>query len=94
MKYKLNAEEKQILRDFEAGNFKSVPNLGKRKKELQESARYTLALLKKNKNVNIRLSEQDVQKLKGKAVEAGLPYQTLIGAILHQYAAGKLKVEL
>lgn len=49
-----------------------------------------LALLKKNKNINIRLQEATLNKLKAKAAEEGLPYQTLIGSVLHKYVNGTL----
>ena len=48
----------------------------------------------KSKNVNIRMSESDWSKLKTKAAKNGLPYQTLMSAILHQYANGILEVGL
>ncbi|PIU73118.1 hypothetical protein COS78_03875 [Candidatus Shapirobacteria bacterium CG06_land_8_20_14_3_00_40_12] len=48
----------------------------------------------KSKNVNIRMSESDWNKLKIKAAKNGLPYQTLMSAILHQYANGILEVGL
>lgn len=50
--------------------------------------------LLKSKNVNIRMSESDWNKLKIKAAKNGLPYQTLMSAILHQYANGILEVGL
>jgi predicted DNA binding CopG/RHH family protein len=50
--------------------------------------------LLKSKNVNIRMSESDWSKLKTKAAKNGLPYQTLMSAILHQYANGILEVGL
>ena len=48
----------------------------------------------KSKNVNIRMSESDWSKLKTKAAKNGLPYQSLMSAILHQYANGILEVGL
>lgn len=87
---KLDAYEQEIEDALGRGEFVSVPNQAKRKKELQASARYTLALLKKNKNINIRLPEGTLNKLKSKANHEGLPYQTLIGSILHKYVSGTL----
>jgi len=40
------------------------------------------------------MSESDWNKLKIKAAKNGLPYQTLMSAILHQYANGILEVGL
>jgi len=89
-KWKLDKKEIELLESFELGEWKPVPNQAKRKKELAASARYTLDLLKKNKNINIRLPEKTLIRLKTKAAQEGLPYQTLIGSILHKYVNGTL----
>ena len=52
---KLSKEEKEILKDYEAGEFKSVLT-SKRKKMLQEAAEETF---KKDKRINIRISSRD-----------------------------------
>jgi predicted DNA binding CopG/RHH family protein len=72
--YDLTNEEEKQLQDFESGKLQSTPNLAKRKRELQSYAKNTL---NKTKNINIRLSERDIHRLKTKAAEEGLPYQTL-----------------
>jgi predicted DNA binding CopG/RHH family protein len=79
--YELTKEEKEILDDFEEGKLKSIENLEAEKKRFQAIAKNTL---NKTKNINIRLSERDVQKLKAKAAREGIPYQTLAASILHQ----------
>ncbi len=85
MKYVvLDKEEEQIIKDFEDGKFVRVKDFEKQKKLFQEYARNTL---NKTKNINIRLSEKDLQKLKRKAMEEGLPYQTLIASVLHKFSA-------
>lgn len=85
MKYfELDDEEKQLLEEIERGEWKPVKNFAKRKKELMQIARNTL---NKTRNINLRLSEKDVQKLKAKAVREGIPYQTLASSILHKSAA-------
>ena len=82
MKYfVLDKEEEQILKDFEAGKYVRIKDFEKEKKRLQEIARNTL---NKTKNINIRLSEKDVHKLKARAIKEGIPYQTLASSILHQ----------
>ncbi len=84
MKYfELTKEEKRLLEDFEKGQFVRVKNL-----EAQESLfqKYAQNTLKKNRNINLRLSERDVQRLKAKAIQTGIPYQTLAASILHQFA--------
>lgn len=82
--YDLTNEEEKQLQDFESGKLQPNPNLAKRRHELQSYAKNTL---NKTKNINIRLSERDIHRLKAKAVEEGLPYQTLASSILHKAAA-------
>ena len=79
--YELDKEEVQILRDFETGHFKPVPN---EKKEIVRLAAIAKHNLSKTKTVNIRMSEKDLFKLKEKAAREGLLYQTLISSVLHK----------
>lgn len=79
--YELDKEEQEILDSVERGEWKPVKNLAKEKRRLKRIARNTL---NKTKNINIRLSERDLQKLKAKAVREGLPYQTLASSVLHK----------
>lgn len=80
--YELDATEEKILQDFESGKMKPVKNMGKAKKLYQDSAR---AMLQKAKNINIRLSEYDLLKLKARALEEGLPYQTYLASLVHKH---------
>lgn len=81
--YELTKGEQEILDAYERGEFKSVPNLKKAKEYFRQVARNTL---NKTKNINIRLSQRDLQKIKAKAIETGIPYQTLVSSILHRFA--------
>ena len=82
MKYfELDKEEQGILNSVEKGEWKSVKDLAKEKRRLMQVARNTL---NKTRNINIRLSERDLQKLKAKAIREGIPYQTLASSILHR----------
>ncbi len=83
----LNREEHDILESFEKGEWNSVPNLEKRKKDLKN---YAHATMRKDKRVNIRISERDLRELQRQAVQEGLPYQTFISSILHKYVNGNL----
>jgi len=87
MNNNLNKEERNILESFENDEWQSVSDLDKRKSTLKRYAKNTLL---KNKRVNIRISERDMTELRKRAVEEGLPYQTLISSILHKYINGRL----
>ena len=89
--YKLDKEEQQIAEAFEKGELRS--NL-KGYWELDELVKAAQNSLKKNRRLNIRLSEVDLLKIKARAHEIGVPYQTLIGAVLHQYANGDLAASM
>lgn len=89
--YRLDPEEQQILIDIEKGKYKSIPHVKEEIKKMREYAKNTL---NKSKNINIRLSHKDIQRLKSKAVENGRPYQTLIASLIHQYANEKIEVKL
>ncbi len=85
MKYfELTKEEEEILKAVEAGEFKRVKNFEQAKKDAIAAAKNTI---KKSKNINLRLSEKDLSKLKAKAMEEGIPYQTLAASVLHKYAS-------
>ena len=85
MKYfELDKEEQELLDSVERGEWKPVKHLAKVKKELMVAARNTL---NKTRNINIRLSERDVHKLKARAIKEGIPYQTLASSIPHQSAS-------
>jgi predicted DNA binding CopG/RHH family protein len=90
MKTKLTKEEREILDSFEKGEWVPVTNFPKRKKELIEYARNTL---RKDKRLNIRISERDLLELQRKAVKEGLPYQTYISSIIHKFINGALVEE-
>jgi len=82
---KLDKEEKDLLESFESGEWESVPDLEKRRLELQGYAGETL---RKDKRVNIRITGRDLRQLQRIALREGLPYQTLISSILHKYVNG------
>lgn len=81
--YELDDEEKQILEEIERGEWKPVKDFAKRKQELIQIARNTL---NKTRNINLRLSQRVVARLKAKAAKEGIPYQTLASSILHRFA--------
>jgi predicted DNA binding CopG/RHH family protein len=84
---KLDNEEQQLLKDYENNEFESVPNL---KKELKKYSEYAKATIKKNKRLNIRITESDLEAIQRKALAEGIPYQTLIASLIHKFVTGKL----
>ena len=81
----LDKDEKELLDSFERHEWESVTNLSKRKTELKDYARATI---RKDKRVNIRISERDLKELQRIALREGLPYQTMISSILHKFVNG------
>lgn len=84
---KLDKTEREILESYENEEWSSVENLESEKLRYEEIARYTI---QKNKRINIRISERDLNGIKLKAIEEGIPYQTLISSVLHKYVSGRL----
>jgi len=82
---KLDEFEKEILESVENGEWISKGNIEERKKELK-------SYLKKKKAISIRINENDIYEIKKKALENGVPYQTLIQILLHQYAQNRINL--
>ena len=85
---KLDKDEKELLSSFERGEWKSVKDLSRSKKYYQDVARETL---RKDKRINIRLSQKDLEGIQAKAAREGMPYQTLISSIIHKFVIGSFK---
>lgn len=83
----VDAYEDQILAAYESGKLKSVAT----KAELTKMRAAARATALKDKRVNIRLSAGDLQDIQVRAMEEGLPYQTLIASVLHKYVTGRLR---
>ena len=81
-------EERELAQSLE--NEEWVSDLTKKeKKQYEEYARYSL---NKQKRINIRMSERDLNKIKAKAIEEGIPYQSLISMLIHKYNEGKVSI--
>ena len=83
---KTDPYETELLADFDSGALKSVAT----KAELSKYKAAARATAVKDRRVNIRLSSGDLQDIQVKALEEGLPYQTLIASVLHKYVTGRL----
>lgn len=80
----LDEEEQDVLSAFEAGQFTPLAS----GTDYRMMARNTL---RKNRKINIRIAENDLDALQRRAAREGIPYQTLIGSVLHKYAGGFLR---
>jgi len=85
---KIDQAEKEILDSFERGEWQPGKD---GKLERSRHVEYARATFRKDKRLNIRLSSKDLEAIQKRALEEGLPYQTLISSLLHKYAAGRLK---
>ncbi len=83
---KLDAYEKDVLDAFEEGALASVAT----RDELARLKAAARATALKDRRVNIRLSSVDLRDIQARALEEGIPYQTLIASVLHKYVTGRL----
>ncbi len=86
-KARYDDEELEILRALESGALKPVTDLAQRTKSHQQAA---TATFKKDQRLNIRISSRDLKNLQARALEEGIPYQTLAASLLHKYVSGQL----
>ena len=84
---KLDPKEKDILESVERGEFKSIRGVTRERKRYE---RYAHATFRKDRRVNIRISGKDLEAIQKRALEEGIPYQTLISSLLHKYVSGRL----
>ena len=84
---KLTPDEEALLESVEKGEWETVPEFQEQRARYQV---YAEATFRKDRRINIRISERDLAKLQQKALDEGLPYQTLVASILHKYVTGRL----
>ncbi len=83
----LDEEEQQIEKDIAAGLYVEAPDQAERLKQWQQAA----ASMRKRSPVTVRLMERTISSLKSRALEEGVPYQTLMSSVLHKYVTGRFK---
>ena len=89
-KMKYNKEEKYILDTIESEKMKlSSPS----EKEIEVIKTAAHSTFKKDRRITIRLYDHDYIGIRKKAMEMGIPYQTLISGIIHRYIEGYLKIK-
>ncbi len=84
---KLDPQERELSESYDRGEWKPVARLARARKRYQE---YAKATFKKDRRVNIRISSRDLEAIQTRALEEGIPYQTLISSLLHKYVSGRL----
>lgn len=82
----IDKEEKELIESYNNDEWVSASK--SKKAEIEKAANKST---KKNKRINIRLTEKDYNDIQIKAMEEGVPYQTLISSIIHKYNKGELK---
>lgn len=82
---KLDKEESELLESVESGEWKTVNNIEEETAFVKEASEN---FLRKDERITLRISSGDLDRLKQKAAYKGLPYQTFIASVLHEYAAG------
>lgn len=83
----LDAYEQEVLEAYESGKLAATGT----KAELARLKAAARATAIKDRRVNIRLSAGDLQDIQVRALEQGMPYQTLIASVLHKYVSGRLE---
>ena len=85
---KLSKDEKELLDSVERGEWKTIPDFKKEARRYQE---YAKATFRKDRRVNIRISEKDLVNIQKRTLQEGIPYQTLMSSVLHKFITGHLK---
>lgn len=85
---KLDSEEQDLFDSFERNEWVESENSSE---EVAFAKAAADNYFRKDARINIRLTQNDLKKIKQLAAYEGMPYQTLIASLLHKYAAGHLK---
>jgi predicted DNA binding CopG/RHH family protein len=83
----IDQEEKDLMESIERNELEPVKKFDHEKEKAVSAARNTL---KKDKRINLRLTQKDYHQIQIKAIEEGIPYQTLISSLVHKYLNGSL----
>jgi len=84
---RLDDEEQELLSSYEEEEWQSVSQVEEEKARYQD---YAHATFRKDARVNIRISSKDLEAIQKRAIEEGIPYQTLMASILHKFVSGRL----
>ena len=82
----LDDEEKALVQAFETGAAPVKSGLTlKRRREIEAMARATMT--DERAKISLRVPKRDLTRLKSRALQEGIPYQTLINALIHRYVS-------
>ena len=87
----IDEEEKELKKSIENDEWKEIESS---ERLINEARQYAEATIKKDKRMNIRISERDLKNLKIRALEEGIPYQTLVSMVLHKYLTGRYEEKI
>ena len=87
-KVKLDPYEQELEDNFE----KMVPY--PKDHPIYDQLKQAAKNYRRDKAISLRINSNTLKKIKAKAKIAGLPYQTLINTLLHQYVSGRIKIKL
>jgi len=91
-----NLDEERLVelleKELEKGEW--VPLQGEKRKQIETLLKKGAENFERKKLISLRISERDLKLLKRKSLETGIPYQTIISALIRQYVDGKIKLEL
>lgn len=79
--------EKELIQAYESGELISESPSKAEKDKFKTAAQATFV---KDRRVNIRLASPDLLDIQARALEEGVPYQTLIASVLHKFVSGRL----
>jgi predicted DNA binding CopG/RHH family protein len=91
MMTKLTPEEQEIVTYIEQQHPPSIANIDSEKARFMKVAQQQI---NKKKAISIRLVDSDIERMKAKSIEQGIPYQTIISTLVHQYVTGKIQITL
>jgi predicted DNA binding CopG/RHH family protein len=87
MKKKYDEFESEMIKAYEKGELISTAPSKAELKKFRSAAQVTFV---KDRRVNIRLTSPDIMDIQARALEEGIPYQTLIASVLHKFVSGRL----
>lgn len=89
----LDDEEQAIEESIERGEYRDVSDPENSRKLIEEAAS-KYSQLNTTKPITLRVKQTDLIKIKAKAKRSNIPYQTLLSALLHDFAEGEKELTI